>query len=298
MQNFFLQNRARLFLSLALVLLPAACAKHSANSVAGGNAAIVNGQAVQPQEAVAHSTVALYLDMSQSQDADKIAFQNVCTGTLIAPDVVLTAAHCFVDLSHSLSRDLHRKIQPDEIAGEFRIGFGTQIVKSPNDAAVEFRSVAAYQVNPKYVFNAVKKADTVPMYDMALIKLNAPAPASATPAALIRDASVLQKGLAVDLVGFGLLNEQPVTEATQLMEVTVNVDNPNFSVTQWTYQTENGKGSCSGDSGGPAYVIQPNGSYGLIGVTSWGDNGCTQMGAYTSVPTLAPWIDSVVGGWD
>lgn len=54
---------------------------------------------------------------------------------------------------------------------------------------------------------------------------------------------------------------------------------------------EGGIGSCSGDSGGPAFVIE-NGIYRQVGIISW-SNGCGDFETpevFASIPSLSPWI--------
>lgn len=246
-----------------------------------GDPGITGGTAVTSGSKESLSTVALYFPTGKT--ATSIA--NFCSGTLIAQDLVLTAGHCFGDFAKD------EQTTPAELAKHILIGFGLKVAKSTADKAVEFRSVAAYQINPKYVVGSVSQATKKPMYDMTLIKLNEPAPAEYKPAQLVTDASVLKKGLTVTLVGFGLLSAQPEKFATKMMEVDVLVDNPAITATQFTYKVIAGKSSCSGDSGGPAYVDLGSGELGVVGVTSWGDQTCEQLGAYTSVPAMSAWIE-------
>jgi secreted trypsin-like serine protease len=60
-----------------------------------------------------------------------------------------------------------------------------------------------------------------------------------------------------------------------------------------------GTDSCQGDSGGPLTVAAGDGTYRLVGITSWGE-GCAQhnFGAYSRVDALRPWISSVPGATD
>lgn len=245
---------------------------------------IVNGSQVSKVDQLSQSTVALYLDHPRFPNTGTVA--NFCTGTLIATDLVLTAAHCVVDMSAEL------QIPQDEMMTHVHIGFGTAVVENIKDQAVLFRNVKTYRVHEKYVKDSVQFADTMPMYDVALIRLSERAPASATPVQLLKDSSALKVGQELTLVGFGLTSTEPVVEATQMMKVGVNIDNPNLNGTQFTYLVRDSHSACSGDSGGPAYLISKNGQVVVAGVTSWGDKMCQHQGAYTSVPAMYSWIQT------
>lgn len=47
--------------------------------------------------------------------------------------------------------------------------------------------------------------------------------------------------------------------------------------------------TCQGDSGGPLVVLQPNGRYAQLGVTSWG-LGCGDVGVYARLHVYVSWI--------
>lgn len=47
--------------------------------------------------------------------------------------------------------------------------------------------------------------------------------------------------------------------------------------------------TCQGDSGGPLVVLEPNGRYAQLGVTSWG-LGCGDVGVYARLQAYIPWI--------
>lgn len=248
---------------------------------------ITGGRAV-PQKAIESlSTVALYAP-TKSADPKVITIQNFCTGTLIASDVVMTAAHCIADFAQAVG------VTQDQLVKNIAVGFGTQVLKQISPSS-QIRLVKNFIVHPDYVIDSVKQATTVAMHDIALLRLSSPAPSGAQVAPLVtKDRNLLRKGLQVTLVGFGLLNAQPAQEAKQMMEVNVSIDNPAITSTQFTYLNIGGRSSCSGDSGGPAYVKLPSGQLGVIGITSWGDTLCKKIGAYTSVPAFSDWIQQAL----
>jgi MYXO-CTERM domain-containing protein len=52
-------------------------------------------------------------------------------------------------------------------------------------------------------------------------------------------------------------------------------------------------GPCSGDSGGPSYILRDGVEY-VAGVTSYGDQECAQYGASTTADRFAGWIDAFI----
>lgn len=271
--------------SLAMGLNFACAPKNSSPTDFGeSDASIVNGQAVKTSEDIARSTVDFYITFGSGGAA---RFTNFCSGTLIAPDLVLTAAHCIADMSQELG------ISKANFVKNVTVGFGTSIVKSPKDPKVKFVGLKNYQVHPEYVVGSVETAESVAMKDVALVRLAKPAPAGFVPAQLPTEDLVLRVGDSVMLAGFGLTNGVFGTTAKSLNKVEVRIHNPNLTSTQFSYVTESGKTACSGDSGGPAYVRGIKGQLVVVGVTSWGDNRCVEMGAYSLVSAFKPWIQSL-----
>jgi secreted trypsin-like serine protease len=53
-------------------------------------------------------------------------------------------------------------------------------------------------------------------------------------------------------------------------------------------------GTCSGDSGGPAY-IEKDGQFYLFGITSRGTYFCDDSGVYTNALSYTKWIQDTMG---
>jgi secreted trypsin-like serine protease len=200
-----------------------------------------------------------------------------CTGTLIAPDVVLTAGHC-------------AEISPSEI-----------VANTPDygqgGTSIAVASVTAY---PSWQTS----------FDLAVLKLVSPVP-NVAPRAVGTSCTFasLDAGTLVHLVGFGLTDEAGDGTNTALHEAMAPVVDPDCM--------DNGEGcraslrpggefvaggdgtdSCFGDSGGPVYLDTPRGSV-LVGAVSRGVSGagtpCGNGGIYERTDRVIPWIEQVAG---
>lgn len=200
-----------------------------------------------------------------------------CGGTLIARNWVLTAAHCVRDTGYSPT--------PSDID----VLLGTQDLESGGTRirAVEFR------IHPSW-------DPSVGRSDLALIRLDKPAPAS-IPFQTITSQNVSPvAGTAVTTTGWGTTVSGANAYPTKLREVVVNVSTPSECQSGYPsfYQQSTmvcaaaaGKDSCQGDSGGPL-VEERSGTWVQVGVVSTG-YGCAVAGypgIYTRVAAFSDWI--------
>lgn len=184
-----------------------------------------------------------------------------CTGTLIAGDLALTAAHCVGELPpEGLVVLLGATADP----GRGQLGAGLE--------AQLFR-VAGIRLHPDF------DAETL-AGDVALLRLEgaAPAPPAALPSAALAEPLA---GAAARVVGFGQA-EDPPAFAKRDGSVVVR----EASAGELVYEDAPAM-TCAGDSGGPVFMTI-DGVERLVGVTSHGDVGCTDHGVAIRVDALPP----------
>ncbi len=189
-----------------------------------------------------------------------------CSGTVIAKNGstawVLTAGHC---------SGIDYVIQANNYESCF----------NNNDPNCEgIYAVTADQAHPSW------NGDAGNGYDFRILTISGAANAPVIPAAQNPDG--LSPGSPIEAVGYGITpNNNSIRR-----HVTETVDelygNPPLIMADQT----DGTGSCSGDSGGPVLF---NGT--VVGVTSFGDQNCTQYGAYGRVQAVySTWIAGIIGG--
>lgn len=182
----------------------------------------------------------------------------LCTGTLITPDWILTAAHCIQGVS----------------VGSVRVLFGTVNI---NQSTGVSRSVSAVYPHPLFSQNALGKRD------IGLIKLAAPVTDVAPiPVNLVKEKAPV--GIEVTMVGFGAtgtggggsIGIEYIVQQTSVACNAFSGSNDDLLC----FSQVSGKGKCQGDSGGPSFAMV-DGRVTQVGITSFGDQNCTQFGADT-----------------
>jgi secreted trypsin-like serine protease len=196
-----------------------------------------------------------------------------CSCTLIADDVVLTAAHC-IEYVQSLGAGVTVLVSFDEDPI-------TNV--DPNDSSV-WKSVSHLIPHPDYNWGPTSNP-----HDVGLLLLAQPV-MDIVPATLpyegflndLRAAGELSHGrnnAQFTVVGFGSTLTWPPPVIDFLPHPRQNAQSGFRSLLKaWLNLSQNQatgeSGTCFGDSGGPVFWEDSGGNETLVGITSWGDPNC------------------------
>ncbi len=199
-----------------------------------------------------------------------------CTGTLIAPRVVLTAAHCAADI--------------------------TGVALGASDLGglrAEYRALRVVS-HPRWART----------YDVALVILDRDA--TEEPAVIAQDCvteEAVQAGAPVDIVGYGAVDKWGNQYLGQLQAGRTSIIDPECTALERGCAEEvspggelsaggGGVDACFGDSGGPIYVQRQGRRY-LAGVTSRAFDDarlpCSEGGIYVRADAVIDWIEAEAG---
>jgi Trypsin len=190
-------------------------------------------------ESIIHGTAS-----SAAQDAVimlRIGEQALCSGTLIAPNLVLTARHCVSETDEGIAcaPDGHA-IQGGEVGAD----------RTPSELVIYTGRKSQSLTEAAHAVRVLHdSADNLCNHDLALLLLDRPI-MDVTPAAL-RLTDNTKVGETVTAVGWGLTAKDVIPTARQqrrsvpILDVGPSADTPPHDMVV-------GESICSGDSGGPA----------------------------------------------
>jgi len=264
-------------LALPFALSMMACsAQKSANMVQSSDASqIVSGTSVAKDEAVAQSTVGLLIQLKSGRES-------TCTGTLIDTNIILTAAHCF----------MNDPADPIEFVAALFVNSFEEVT------AQTARGIDDAIIHPDFM---PKGKGQGTWNDAALVHFVGDLPAGYKPVAFLSDLSKLQAGLSMTIAGYGLINpegnEVKPEDAIMgtLLKATVKLTDAAHEGGELLSDTKESPAStCQGDSGGPAYA-EIDGQLTVIGITSRGDSArCDTVSIFTSTAFQASFISESV----
>ncbi len=260
-----LLNPARFFLFSRILTLSAvltACAPDSPHTSSNpgteplsDDSSIVHGKNVKEKSELSRSVVAL---VSTRQDG-----QAVCTGTILAEDMVLTAAHCVEG-------------QPQKIS----VVFGNQVHLAKPES---IRNVESFIQNPLWHHPSEKGQG-----DLAIVHFLGKLPTGYQAVKLASDDFKLFSGQEVQIIGYGVTNGLSHLGAGVLRQAQTTVIGQK---TKSEIITDGRLSSvCFGDSGGPAFT-QVDGNFTQWGIASSVKNqACNQSSVHTAVMGYKKWI--------
>lgn len=263
---------AAALLALALALPATAAAEPAAHaSIVGGRAA-----------SIAEFPSLAYIEAHQGRSGFS------CTGTVVAPRVVLTAAHCVEDIEGG-------GFTP---ARQYAVATNTT---NPGQALRE----NVFRVVETHVFPGFDPGSLIG--DAGILILDRPTSAPPLAMAGAADAGLYEGGAAVQLAGWGLMRANASDIPDSLRSTPMVVQAPSFCkqktrryypVYSPTAQVcvldapSKKSGGCFGDSGGPAIGQRADGTPVELGVISTGGPSCSTKlpNVLTRVDFISTWV--------
>jgi MYXO-CTERM domain-containing protein len=189
--------------------------------------------------------------------------EEFCSGTLVAPRIVLSAGHCLKETGFK--------------AADISVFFG-EVVGSPGTSIKALKWTA----HPLYY----ELSDGTPMNDVSVIVLAEDGPVDPMDWQSIPLPD--PTGKTATMVGYGVTDARTQTgdgTRRQVTEIIKGMDS------DFIFYGDGRSGTCQGDSGGPTFLAD---SAVVVAVTSYGDVSCVRGSGATRVDVHAKFINQVI----
>lgn len=278
-------NRSLFALAAVVAALVALVAAAGAAARGGAHASVIDGRTVAIEEYPWLAYIEGNLDGTGG-------FPFSCTGTVIAPRVVLTAGHCTDDLDAELLNKPSGYLVATGVANHRHV---------PSDHVFHVSRVLLYPgFNSTFIHG-----------DAGLLILSRPTSAPAIPLAGAGDGALYTGGTPIEIAGWGLADPNKEDGPALLQAAKLTEQEPSRCHTSDTDlhlhfspalqlcaldTPEFKRSGCFGDSGGPAIAHRPDGSPVEIGIVSAGGLECEPRvpNLYTRVDRISTWAEEWV----
>jgi trypsin len=219
---------------------------------------------------------ALLFDAAHSNPGDSGFDRQFCGGSVVAPNAVISAAHCAFDVV-----DADNQFDPvffDVVTGRTKL----------SSSQGQELGVSAYYAFADAQGNLLFDGDTSHGWDAILIELSSNSTAQRIRLAGPNERAAWAPGQPAFTTGWGALNEgdlvtpQVFPDDLREVQLSMTADGTCGATYGGSFiqalmvcagVPAGGKDTCQGDSGGPLVVRIPSGEFRLVGDTSFGD-GC------------------------
>lgn len=252
--------------ALALVLSSGALASEPDLAYPAKNSyfpSIVGGVDVAPSDPVSQMTVLLQ-------------GYGVCTGVLIAKDLLLTAGHC-------VTTQWDVRVPASQLQVKFSI--------DRNDPKAKTATVLGIAVPDAFTMKNYMGGPDIPknLHDIALVRFSGGLPEGYKAARILKKGGNVAAGQAVIVAGYGTTIPGSSFGAGRLRKAELKMEDFDYSPTEVRLDSSHGSSDCNGDSGGPAFVVIQERYY-LIGVDNWGPPSCNDFSIYARAGAHWDWI--------
>ncbi len=259
------------FLSACVLIFLSACNSNKSDSSVARKVScqdgvlhevgVFGGKPVAEGERLSQGTVFI-LNHTGAHDLDGNEQMEMCTGSLVDKNIILTAAHC---------------VPADEDSTRIEIAFSVDPICQMHDQGSEQALRSADRIIKHSQYQA--GADGFTEFDLAMIRFQGQAPESEKILKLLTRSIVLDRDSKVIIAGYGQTTdynqadtEGVILRTAQISPVVSSDDSKKITTSNAQpilyFDQTHGEGACAGDSGGPTLLQMPDSEYVIMGVNS------------------------------